>query len=268
MENVTFWTVQDKCIEQRVPLYQVVVDLTKAFDTVNRNALWKILGKIGCPPTFVNMVKQLQHDMKARLTFNATLSDKIEVDNEVKQGDILAPTLFSIYFAVLLAQDCDAGVMLRFRTTGKVFELRRFNAKSKTFELLYAGDADFVAHSEAALQVIMDRFSAACGAFGLTISLKKTKVMFTPPPGLPYSEPNILVNDTRLKVVDTFPYLGSTVSRDRSQDFEIHSRIQKASVSFGKLEKRVWTDHSITIRTKVSIYKTCVLTSILYTLNG
>ena len=45
-------------------------------------------------------------------------------------------------------------------------------------------------------------------AFGLTISLKKTKVMFTPAPGEPYIEPNIMVNGTRLKVVDTFVYLG------------------------------------------------------------
>ena len=37
--------VQEKCIEQRVSLYQVFVDLTKAFDTVNRDALWTILGK-------------------------------------------------------------------------------------------------------------------------------------------------------------------------------------------------------------------------------
>ena len=34
-----------KCIEQRVPLYQVFVDLTKAFDTVNRSALWIVLGE-------------------------------------------------------------------------------------------------------------------------------------------------------------------------------------------------------------------------------
>ena len=31
--------LQEKCIEQRLPLYQVFVDLTKAFDTVNRDAL-------------------------------------------------------------------------------------------------------------------------------------------------------------------------------------------------------------------------------------
>ena len=114
------------------------------------------------------------------------------------------------------------------------------------------------------MQTLMDRFSEACTAFGLTISLKKTKVMFTPAPGVPYTEPNIMANATRLGVVDTFVYLGSTVTRDGSLDAEIHTRIQKASVTFGKLEKRLWSGRGVTIRTKVTVYQTCVLTALLY----
>ena len=91
----------EKCIEQRVPLYQVFVDLTKAFDTVNCSALWFILGKLGCPPQFVEMLKQLRCNMKARMNVNGSLSEPILVDNGVKQGDTPAPTLFSIYFAVM-----------------------------------------------------------------------------------------------------------------------------------------------------------------------
>ena len=58
---------------------------------------------------------------------------------------------------------------------------RRFNTKTKNFsslirELLYADDADFVSHSEEDLQEIMNLFSTGCDAFGLTISIKKTKV--------------------------------------------------------------------------------------------
>ena len=94
--------VQEECIEQQVPLYQVFVDLTKAFDTVNRDAFWKVFGKLGCPPTFVHTFRELHRDMKPRVAFNGRLSDEISVDNGVKQGDIPAPTLFSIYFAVLL----------------------------------------------------------------------------------------------------------------------------------------------------------------------
>ena len=51
--NFTACQVQKKCSEQRQDLHQVFVDLTKAFESVNRETLWKILGKLGCPDHFV-----------------------------------------------------------------------------------------------------------------------------------------------------------------------------------------------------------------------
>ena len=41
--------IQEKFSEHRQDLYQVFVDLTTAFDSVNRETLWKILGKLGRP---------------------------------------------------------------------------------------------------------------------------------------------------------------------------------------------------------------------------
>lgn len=40
--------LHEKCREQNQELHMVFVDLSNAFDTVNRNALWKILRKFGC----------------------------------------------------------------------------------------------------------------------------------------------------------------------------------------------------------------------------
>ena len=82
-----------KCIKQRVPLFQVFVDLTKAFDTAIWDALWTMLGKI-----FANMLKQLERGMKARDAISSRLPQDIPVDTAVKQGDILTPKLFSIFF--------------------------------------------------------------------------------------------------------------------------------------------------------------------------
>ena len=42
--------LQKKCQEQTVDLYMPFVDITKAFDTVSRDGLWKIMAKFGCPP--------------------------------------------------------------------------------------------------------------------------------------------------------------------------------------------------------------------------
>ena len=49
--------LMEKCTEQRMPLYQVFVDLTKAFDTVNCEALSIALSKLGCPTAFVDKLK-------------------------------------------------------------------------------------------------------------------------------------------------------------------------------------------------------------------
>ena len=87
-------------------------------------------------------------------------------------------------------------------------------------------------------------------AFGFKISITKTKVMLTTPPGCTYEEPNI--NGQRLDIVDSFVYSGSTLSRDTLLDAEINLRVQKATKAFGYLEKRVWSGRSI--RTKISVY--------------
>ena len=42
--------IQEKCREQNMGLFAAFVDLTKAFETIRRDGLWKILARLGCPP--------------------------------------------------------------------------------------------------------------------------------------------------------------------------------------------------------------------------
>nr|VZI49912.1 unnamed protein product [Spirometra erinaceieuropaei] len=82
--------LQEKCQEMRTHLYSTFVDLTKAFDTVNREGLWKIMQKFGCPERFIQMVRQLHDGMMARVTDNGAVSEAFAVTNGVKQGCVLA----------------------------------------------------------------------------------------------------------------------------------------------------------------------------------
>ena len=60
---ITARQLQEKCQEQNVDLYMTFVNLTKAFDTVSSDGLWKwkIMAKFGCPPRYIAMVQQF-HD--------------------------------------------------------------------------------------------------------------------------------------------------------------------------------------------------------------
>lgn len=56
---MSYFELQEKAAEQDRPLYVVSVDFTKAFDAVDRTALWKILEIYGCPDKLVNIIKPL-----------------------------------------------------------------------------------------------------------------------------------------------------------------------------------------------------------------
>ena len=114
------------------------------------------------------------------------------------------------------------------------------------------------------MQQSMDKFSSACDAFGLTISTKKTEVMYQPAPSKEYTEATITVNGEALKTVDKFTYLGSTLSRNVRIDDEAVLRIAKASAVFGNLREKVWEREGLSMQTKLKVYKAVILPSLLY----
>ena len=98
-------------------LYRTFVDLTKSFDTDSREGLWKIMAKFGCPTNFMAMVRQFHDGMLARVQNDGEFSDLFPVTNGVKQGCVLAPTLFSMMFSAMLTaafQDGDNGIPIRY----------------------------------------------------------------------------------------------------------------------------------------------------------
>ena len=99
------------------------VDFVKAFDTVNRELLFIIPRKLGCPPKFIRIIKKLYTDVHARLIVDGELTQSLEYNSGVKQGCRLAPTLFGIYAEVLACLQenqthlqCTDQVTLRWRS--------------------------------------------------------------------------------------------------------------------------------------------------------
>ena len=259
--------IQEKCVEQHRPLYVVFIDLTKAFDLVSRSGLFVILKHLGCPDTLHSILMGFHEDMKSTVQYKGSRSRKFAIHRGVRQGCVLAPTLFGIYFSALLqrAFPDPSGLLLHTRSSGKFFNLSRLRARTKIRsvfirELLYADDAAIVAHSEAELQDLCNSFAKACSEFGMKISLNKTVVLSqgTAAP------PNIYINGTALSVVNKFCYLGSTMANSNSLDAEIDTRIGKASTTFGRLRSRVWDNRDLSINLKIRVYTACVLSTLLY----
>lgn len=264
--------LQEKSREQNRPLYLCFVDLEKAFDSVPREALWLMLVKLGCTEKFVRILRLLHDGMECCVTANGEQSEFFSVICGVKQGCVLAPTLFALYFAVVVReaqQNSSEGVRIRFRTDGNVFNLARLRARTKVSydivsEIMYADDLCFVAESPEGLQEMMSSLNESCSKFGLKISVKKTEVMGLDTHGNDDVPLTIKLGEDTLKQVDKFKYLGSTITSNCDLDADINNRIGSAAAAYGKLRVKVFRSHDLKLATKVSVYMAIVLPSLLY----
>ena len=79
------------------------------------------------------MLQQFHDGMQGRMQDNSDMSESLPVFNRVKQGCVLAVTIFSLMFSAMLTdafRDDDIGCGIGSQTHGKLFNLRWFQAKT------------------------------------------------------------------------------------------------------------------------------------------
>ena len=138
------------------------------------------------PRESTTMTEALDTGMVANVSVGGEVSESFGVTNGVKQGCVLAPTLFSMFLSAMLDEafrDMGDGIYIQSRQNADLFNIAHFRAKTKTTrilmrELLFADDSALVAHSAEKMQKIVDVFSDASTKFGLKINIKKTEVLY------------------------------------------------------------------------------------------
>ena len=83
-------------------VYALLLDATKAFDKVNYNKLFDILIGRNICPLIIRLLLNMYLLSSAVVSWNGVLSDSFTISNGVKQGGVISPLLFSVYFDPLL----------------------------------------------------------------------------------------------------------------------------------------------------------------------
>ncbi|XP_035692546.1 uncharacterized protein LOC118427017 [Branchiostoma floridae] len=264
--------LQEKSREQRQPLFLVFWDLEKAFDSVPRPAMWATLRRFGCPDHFTDLVQALHDGMTGRVAVKNTMSEPFAITTGLKQGCVLAPTLFSLYLGAMIHElpDNASGIQLRYRMDGGLFNTGRLRSRRHTTsftvrELQYADDNATPVDTVDALQSTVDVLDGAYSRFGLTSNIGKTKILAQGAPGHPPPDTsNIRLRGEVLETVKSFPYLGSFLSDDCTMQKDIDNRIRAAHAAFGRLSKRVFLNHDLSLQTKIMVFQAIVLSTLLY----
>ena len=82
-------------------VYTMFVDLKAAFDTVDRETLWKILKNMGISEYLIQKLKGLHEENKVRIRMDSKVTREFWVTKGLRQGCVLSPILFCLYIAGL-----------------------------------------------------------------------------------------------------------------------------------------------------------------------
>ena len=277
--------LQEMGRRRKIPLYMWFVDLRKAYDSVDREQLWKMLAREGVPFVVIDVVRQFHDGMRARVRMNdGELSEWFEVTQGLRQGCVLSPLLFNIFFAtvmeVVLQRFSEYDIILEdlvFLDDGREGgpdETLLNRVRRALCGILFADDAGIASRSPAGLARMMTVIMEVLGAFGLTVSEKKTETLLmrapekaqqpgeAPTPPLPALE--IAAAGHKYPQVHQFVYLGGLITEDANITRDINHRTKIAWGCFRKFSPELFDSPSAPLRLKSRMLKAEAIKALLY----
>ena len=261
----------EKCREHDDALFVLFVDLRKAYDSVPRSALWNVLERCGVPPTMLSIIKSFHDGMQAEIRVRDTTTDRIEVQNGLRQGCTLAPSLFNIYFSAMVAYwraRCpEVGVTVGYKHGRKLVGDRTAKSRldrTRITESQFADDIAVYTTSHDAFECATKEFVDAASKWGLTVSTRKSKGMVTGSRTASSDAFPVLLEEGKIEIVQDFTYLGSNITRDGEVTDEVKCHIGKAARAFGCLQKPIFQNRCLSVETKRKVYRAVVLSVLLY----
>ena len=90
--------------KKRTPLYVLsFIDLTKAYDLVDRTLLWTVLARFGVPQNTISFIRQYHDGMGAYVRLDDRVgSGWFAVEQGLRRGWVLAPLLLNIFLSAVI----------------------------------------------------------------------------------------------------------------------------------------------------------------------
>ena len=137
------------------------IDFRAAFDSVDREMMYKIMKHYGLPQKVGNVIRNSYEGLKCCVKAEGEKGQMFDVKTGVRQGDVWSPILFGLVINYVLANSVQGGI-----------DIARCVA-----DLDFADDVALLGVSDSEVQANLHRIESLAEAVGLMINVGKTKNM-------------------------------------------------------------------------------------------
>ncbi|XP_043475764.1 uncharacterized protein LOC122507221 [Leptopilina heterotoma] len=199
-------------------LHAAFIDFKKAFDTVDREILFRKLSNLGIKGKMLKMIMEIYRVTSNEVVTEEGLTDSFETNRGVRQGCPLSPTLFNIFI-----EDMD-----------EIWEIKKEGGtvigKVKIYSLKFADDLVLLADFPEGLRQMLKSLEGYVTKNGLEVNIKKSKVIVFRKGGKLKKGEKWEIFGEKLEIVNEYKYLGFWFSTKGS-----HGRHVKKMA--GKMQK-------------------------------
>ena len=89
--------VCEKYLANGKDVFWVLMDLEKAYDTIDRHGMWQMLRVYGVGGKLLTAVQSFYVDSRARVRVGNDVSEWLTVNAGLRQGCVMSPWLFNVY---------------------------------------------------------------------------------------------------------------------------------------------------------------------------
>lgn len=240
----TIEQIIQKTREHNREMHIIFIDFKSAFDTVKRRKMLEELEILGIPKKLRDLLEMCLTNTKAKVRFQGTTTESFSVNNGVKQGDSISPTLFNLILEGIIRRT----------------NLNKDIITNRTQIIAYADDLTIITYSKKELGKAIEKLDLEARKFGLQINERKTKYMRI---GKINEDMDrfLTTQNHQFERVDTYNYLGVTIGKTGKE--RIQERIIKGNQVYG-INRTLFKSKKISKKTKINIYKTLIRPVITY----
>lgn len=223
------------------PVVLILLDFSKAFDTVSHNRLCKKLAfKFGFSNDAVQLIHSYLVDRYQAVYCNDGLSTFLPISSGVPQGSVLGPILFSLYVNDL----------------PNILKYCRIHLYADDVQLYFNCSDLNVADITMRVNEDLDRIAQWSATNRLSLNVNKSYAMFLTDHVGSARKPDLLLNGTNLPFVNSASSLGVKIQENFEWDNFLAEQCGKI---YGKLRSLQLCANFLNVETKLKLFKALIL---------